>query len=228
MVISAYIDDLFTIDDTFIGCFGNVEKIVSFFTSLGFVVHPEKSCFLPTQTLEYLGVVIDSLNMTVSLTHKKREKIFKLCQKLLTQDKCQIRDIAKLLGYMSYGLIAVKFGKMHYRQLERVNIKALALSKGNFEAFTKLSPSSKDDITWWKDNMFNSYNDIFKGSPEAVLTTDASLTGWGAVTEAQSCGGLFSEEESSGVHINILELKAVLFGLKSLLSYTTNCHIKVL
>ena len=202
MIISAYIDDLFTQDDTFEGCFKNVQKIVAFFTSLGFVIHPDKSCFLPSQILEYLGMIINTINMTISLTQKKKAKIFDLCVKLLKEPNCHIRDVAKLLGYMSYGFIAVKFGKMHYRHLERQKIEALAFNKGNFEAILTLSDCSLDDIRWWKDNIWTAYDDIYKGNPTVVLTTDISLTGWGAVSNENSSGGLFSSEER-GLHINV-------------------------
>ena len=225
MLISAYIDDIITLNDTFGGCFSNVEKILSLFSSLGFIIHPHKSCFVPSQRIEYLGVIIDSIHMTVSLTYKKKVKIFELCKQLLVKKKCLVRDIAKLLGYMSYGFISVKYGKMHYRNLEHVKIRAS--SQGNFDTFTELTLDSIDDIIWWKNNIFDAYDDIYKDNPVIVLTTDASLTGWGAVTEYNKCGGLFSKEESK-LHINVLELKAILFGLKSLLSNTSNCCIKIL
>ena len=61
------------------------------------------------KTLEYLGMIINTINMTVSLTQKKKAKIFDFCLELLNH----IRDVAKLLGYMSNGFLAVKFGKMH-------------------------------------------------------------------------------------------------------------------
>jgi len=100
--------------------------------------------------------------MTVSLTQKKKDKIATLCSKLLLEGRCLIRGIAKLLGYMSYGFVAVKFGKMHYRNLERLKIEALAQSRGNFDAFTHLTDKSKDDIRWWRDNIHNAYDDVYQ------------------------------------------------------------------
>ena len=227
MLISAYIDDIITANKSFDICFRNVMKIINLFGHLGFIIHPEKSVFVPSQIIEYLGMVINSKNMTISLTLKKKEKIFDLCKKLLSEERCLIRDIAKLLGYMSFGFIAVKFGKMHYRNLEHVKVHALSISKGNFDAFTELTDKSRNDIRWWRDNIQNSYDDIYKGSPREVLTTDACPTGWGAVTKYAKTNGLFSAEEQS-THINILELKAVLFGLQSLMSEVKNSHLKIL
>lgn len=70
--------------------------------------------------------------------------------------------MAKLLGYMSYGFLAVEFGTIHYRHLKRQKIEALAFSKGNFEASTSLSAQGKDDIRWWRDNIMDAYEDIYK------------------------------------------------------------------
>ena len=59
-----------------------------------------------------------------------------------------IREIAKLLGYMSYGFIATKYGKLHYRHLERQKIRALAQNKGSFDAYTTLTEKAKEEPEW--------------------------------------------------------------------------------
>jgi len=87
---------------------------------------------------------------------------------------------------MSYSFIAVKFGKLHYRDLERNKVKALAQNKGNFDAYTSFTYKSIQNIWWWLTNINKVYEDIYKGSPSATLTTDASLKGWGAVSENES------------------------------------------
>ena len=62
--------------------------------------------------------------------------------------------------------------------------------------------------------------------PDLTLTTDASNTGWGAVQGAQTTAGLWDLEEQA-FHINYLELKAVLLGLKSLCATIYNKHIRI-
>ena len=51
------------------------------------------------------------------------------------------------------------------------------------------------------------------------MTTDASTFGWGATLNSIRTRGALSYEESLE-HINVLELTAVLFGLKSLIKQT--------
>ena len=70
-------------------------------------------------------------------------------------------------------------------------------------------------------------DDIIVPKPDKCIATDASSCGWGAVTESSSTGGLFSKSEMK-VHINVLELKAILFDLKALAKRLTKVHKKVL
>ena len=57
------------------------------------------------------------------------------------------------------------------------------------------------------------------------MTTDAaSKVGWGAVLSETSTGGQFSMEEKES-HINVLELKGVLFGLQAFCSGLMDTHI---
>ena len=53
-----YIDDFFTKSFSFNTCLENIINIVIEFQKYGFVVHPLKSQFKPTQILTFLGFVI--------------------------------------------------------------------------------------------------------------------------------------------------------------------------
>ena len=65
---SAYIDDSALISDSFQGCEQNVYQTIQTMDSLGFTVHPEKSILIPQQILPYLGFILDSVQMKVTLT----------------------------------------------------------------------------------------------------------------------------------------------------------------
>ncbi|XP_069122383.1 uncharacterized protein [Argopecten irradians] len=61
-----------------------------------------------------------------------------------------------------------------------------------------------------------------------TLTSDASGYGWGAtvVDTTESTGGMWSDSETD-LHINILELKAVLLALQTFCRDIQNAHIKL-
>ena len=102
----------------------------------------------------------------------------------------------------------------------------MQISKGDYDSPMYLSNESRSELTWWVNNVDSSFKTIVQEDPDLTLTTDASTTGWGAVSGVQKTGGLWSLEEQA-FHINYLELKAVFLGLKSLLSNVHNKHIRI-
>ena len=109
---------------------------------------------------------------------------------------------------------AVKVGPLHYKFLECVKINGLKCFNGDFDSPTALTKAAYDDIKWWIDNIDNSFYDICITNHDVVLTTDASLLGWRAVYNNLKTRGVWDFQERQ-FHINVLELKATLFGLAS-------------
>ena len=106
--------------------------------------------------------------------------------------------------------------------------KTMALCKNNdkFNARAHLTEAAKSDIRQWKDNVNHLYNDVIVPNPDNCITTDAPCNGLGAVMESNSTRVLFSTSEMKE-HINVLELKAILSGLKGLAKSLTKIHIEV-
>ena len=227
IAIVAYIDDLFTCSSSFKKCEFNVKRRVEVLDSPGFIVHPEKSVFVPTKCIEYFRFIINSENMTISLSDIKKEKIRSLCTEILNEEFPVIRTVASLLGKFSSSFPAVQFGRLHYRALERDKIEALKFKKGNFDKKMTISSSGKDDIYWWLNNISTAFNVIEMDNCEVTLKTDASKLGRGAVLGVSFTNGSFTLEETE-LHINVLELRAIYFGLQSLCSNIRNTHLKVL
>ena len=67
----AHLEDLYLQGQTYEHCVTNVIDTIVLFDKLGLVVHSEKSCFIPTQVLVILGLVINSVKMTIQLTTEK-------------------------------------------------------------------------------------------------------------------------------------------------------------
>jgi len=95
---SGYIDDSYLQGDEYQDCLANVGNTIKLFDSLGFIIHLEKSVFLPTQTITFLGFILDSRNMTVSLTQQKQLKRKNACLHIIKVQRPTIRLIAQLLG----------------------------------------------------------------------------------------------------------------------------------
>ena len=59
-MIAIYIDDLINVGLKFDACVGNVITSIKLLNSLGFIIHPDKSTFLPKQEIAFLGFNINS------------------------------------------------------------------------------------------------------------------------------------------------------------------------
>ena len=66
--------------------------------SLGFTIHPTKSCLVPTQILVNLRFVLNSVLMTVSLTQDNASHLVTQCEEMLALHSCSIRECAAVLG----------------------------------------------------------------------------------------------------------------------------------
>ena len=82
-----YIDDSFYLGDGYTECEEATLHSIQRFVSLGFKIHPEKSVIIPTQILEFLGFILNSILVSVTLTNKKAVKILQLCQKFSVPNK---------------------------------------------------------------------------------------------------------------------------------------------
>jgi len=126
-----------------------------------------------------------------------------------------IREVAQVIGLIVSSLPGVMFGELHYRNLEKNKILALQDSRGNYDGPMILSKESMSELIWWVKNIDSAFKNIILSNPDLTLTTDASNMGWGAVYEHKKTGGLWSLAEQQ-FHINHLEMKAVLLGLRDL------------
>ena len=221
-----HIDDSLLIAQTHNDCVNNIHDTVHLFTKLGFIVHPEKSILKPTQEIEFLGFIIHSLTMTVRLPTSKYTKVQKACQDLLKSKHLTVQDVAHVIGLLVSSLPAEQFVTPYYRRLEINKITALRQNQGDYDAVMNPSEHSKAELLWWLNNITQSQRLLITSNPDLILTTDASLLGWGAVLNGMETGGHWRAEEQ-GCHINYLEMKAVLLGLKSLCPNAHDTHICV-
>ena len=117
---------------------------------------------------------------------------------------------------------------MHYRHIEIDKDRNLKLYQGNYDSFMSLSHGSLEEIHWWSANIQTASRRILQSSPDVVVYTDASQTGWGAdIEHGNNTCGIWSKSESSK-HINYLELLAVKLAMFSLLDGRSNIHVRVM
>ena len=170
-------DDSFLLGYDHTACQRNVPDTVDTFHNLGFVIHPVKSVFIPTQEIEFLGFLLNSILMTIRLPPTKAAHVRTTCQNLLLKTEMTIRETAQVIGLIVSSLPAVQFGELYYRNLEKNKVLALQTSKGNYDAPLYLSKDAKADLSWWIRNVDSSFKKIVQPNPDMTLTTDVSTKG---------------------------------------------------
>ena len=81
-----------------------------------------------------------------------------------------------------------------------------------------------DDILWWKLDIPSNFTPIVRENHSITINTDASFFAWRTCTENGRTGGQFNLKERE-LHISTLELKAALYGLRSLCDSVQYSHV---
>ena len=95
---------------------------------LGFIVHPEKSSFVPQHRVTFMGSIIDSITMTVYPTSEKIEKIIHTRQGLLESPHPTVREVESALWLVISNFPAAKLGPLHCRSLNMDKTETLHLT----------------------------------------------------------------------------------------------------
>ncbi len=123
------------------------------FEKLGFLISFSKSVFVPCQTIEFLGLILDSIRMIVMLTQRKTIKVRNLCLSMINQKFMSARDLSKSIGNLIACLPAAQYGQLHYRHLGRFKIKSLKESGGNWDVICSPTKLERSEFQWWIDNI---------------------------------------------------------------------------
>ena len=66
-------------------------------------VNDKKSVFVPTQKLEFMGFILDSLLMTITLTARQKVALLNACSILLQKSHHKIRVVSTVSGMIIAG-----------------------------------------------------------------------------------------------------------------------------
>ena len=143
-----YLDDSYLQGDSYSGCLRNITATTGLLTALGFKINHEKAVLTPTQTIKFLGFLLDYVQMVISLTAERKVCILAVCKSLRANNLLKIRDVASGIGSLVAALPGVSHGALHYQALERAKNAVLALHKGRFNKKMSLPPAALADVLW--------------------------------------------------------------------------------
>ena len=128
-----FLDDILIIASTKKKLIQARDTLIFPLQTLGLLVNKNKSVLHPCQILKFLGVEINSKEMSVSLPQEKKDKVISQCQGILIEKLVPIKELTQVLDCLSSTAIAVLAAPLQYRVIQRQQIAQLTITK-NFDS----------------------------------------------------------------------------------------------
>ena len=192
--VANYLDDFFVFGSSFLQCQEAQIALVRLLGELGFVVSWKK-CSSPSTTVRYLGIIIDSESLCLSLPEDKLLKLSAELQFFSDRTRATKRQIQRLCGIIAPCAKVIRGGCTFSRW-----IIDLLTHLGDGNPHIRLSDKFKLDLQWWID-FARSFNGkeyiIFPNTGHGhVFATDASMHGYGIVTADDWQAGQFNSDHT--------------------------------
>ncbi|MGB9152461.1 MAG: reverse transcriptase domain-containing protein, partial [Alphaproteobacteria bacterium] len=191
-----YIDDFLLISDKKAAA-SELKQLLDLFRRLGLPVSMEK-LEGPVTSLIFLGIQVDSLSMTASLSSDRLKQLQEQAEVWATRSSCTRRELQSWVGLLSFAAKVVRPGRTFTRHAFTLLSATHHMRKG---ARISLSSGFTSDMRWWRDFLprWNGvgllYDVAWSSSATLQLWTDASTLGYGAVFQRQWFSCAWSDEE---------------------------------
>ena len=116
---------------------------------MGFVVNYVKSDLVPRQLAVYIGYLIHSIAMRISLPHDKLARISSFANDLFARKHCSVRVFARMIGWIVSFFKAISPARSHHRAMERLKLSALAANNNDLDADVVFTPGALHGLRWW-------------------------------------------------------------------------------
>ncbi len=204
------------------------DMVLSHLSRLGLQVNREKSKLSPMQRISFLGMELDSVNLTACLSEERAQSMLRCLESLQRKRAVPLKHFQRLLGHMASSAAITPLGLLHMRPLQRWlhdRVPRWAWRHGTYRV--SLTPSCRRTFSPWSDLAFlRAGVPLEQVSRHVVVSTDASATGWGAMCNGHAAAGLWTGPQLQW-HINCLELLAVWLALRRFRTLLHEKHILV-
>ncbi|XP_044151545.1 nuclear pore complex protein Nup155 [Bufo gargarizans] len=207
-----YLDDLLIRAPSPEDNLSSLSITLSALAQFGWLVNHSKSSLIPRQRMLFLGMLFDTRLGRVFLPPEKVSSLQAGVHLLRRPSSLTIRTCMRVLGRMVASFEAIPYSQFHSRDLQMFILSRWDKSPEGLDRLVRLPPQIRLDLSWWLLPRTVSLGQSFLPPSWRVITTDASLSGWGAVFESLTVQGLWSVQESS-LQINVLELRAIFLAL---------------
>ena len=162
------------------------------FSRIGDCHHPQKSTLIPSQVVQYLGVVIDSTSFRASPSVERISRLHSTAAEFQSCASPTASLWLSLLGGLSSLAHLVPGGRLRLRSLQLCLHRSW--NRQVLEAPVLVSMECLHDLQWWLHLLRVSLRQV---SPDLHFWSDASDVGWGAHLGCQVASGLWATQQAA-------------------------------
>jgi Reverse transcriptase (RNA-dependent DNA polymerase) len=238
-----YLDDLLFMGRTKTEAEEAARAAILLLHELGFLISWKKSILVGVQSMEFLGIIIDSVKMEFRLSTDKleglRQRATTLSLSAEPTGRVPTRLLASVLGSFASCIMACEVTRLKTRALQRCLNLTLALGQG-YRGTATLTDPARTELCWWRDTL-TAWNGRTllprtRASATELFVSDASDAGWGMShlrgndrTAQHNAQGFWTPEEHP-LHNNPKELRGIAYGLKAWIQHLnlhdTTVHVR--
>ncbi|KAL0153136.1 hypothetical protein M9458_051557 [Cirrhinus mrigala] len=174
----------------------NLNNLLAHIAKLEFSINQTKCQLIPGQCIQFLGVQLNSRNMSASLTKVSAQKILSILAKIKPGRSVRYLMLLRLTGMLAAAPPMIRLGMLYLRLFQRWLIGRHLSAKTQKYTLVRVTNAAWRSLRSWHS------------TEREIVTTDASQQGWGGVWSQRGVKGIW-EKMLQFQHINYLELKAV-------------------
>ena len=209
-----FLDDWLIVADSPQRLIAHRDITISVVQRLGFLINWEKSALEPTQRPVFLGAEIDLPGLRARPTPERVGTILAAARSLRDKHVASARSWLQFLGYLASLVDVLPDCRLYMRPLQ---IHFLGHFRPNVDPLSLRVPVTnlvRPHLARWMCRPFLTQGKcLHQPYPSVTVTTDASLLGWGAVSEGRMVSGDWYHLPVLP-HINQLEFRAVMLACK--------------
>jgi len=189
-----YIDDWVILAQSQQQAVRHRDVVLAHIKKLGLRLNAKKSVLSPSQKTSFLGVLWDSVAMRACLSPARITSILSAVKRVKLGQLLTVKQFQRLLGLMAAASNVIPCGLLYMRPLQWwLRTKGFS-PRGNPLRTIKVTRRCLRALVMWRDPCFLSQGPVLGALCRRVtLTTDASLTGWGAIMSGRPAQGLWQD-----------------------------------
>jgi len=181
---TVYMDDVLISHKDYVSCLDALNRFTDLCTLLGLPLAPEKTT-KPSTIITFLGITLNSTEMTASLPQEKIVKTLGKIDDLLQRRSCTVKELQSMIGTLNFNCYIIPHGRAFMRRfIDEIKGKEVKGVK-----YCKVSYEAKQDLVVWKA--------FLQGFNSISIVARKEFTAHSIHTDAANSG---AESRSSGRH----------------------------